>query len=109
MFVDGYSFDAYKALGFKSITELDDDIKKQATLDPPGLSFGQWMKYLGNVMKVSPVPADLKFGQFPEGVLRLGGTFVVRGQDVMYQWCDRLPGDHPDIGQVIALAKDTAR
>jgi hypothetical protein len=47
----------------------------------------------------------MKFGEVPEGVLRLGGTFVVKGDKVLYQWNDRLPGDHPDIQEVLEIAK----
>ena len=71
----------------------------------PNLSLGQWMGYFGSVMKVSPIPKDMKFGEIPEGVLRLGGTFVVDGNQILYQWNDRLPGDHPDIDEVLSIAK----
>ncbi|CAE7245764.1 unnamed protein product [Symbiodinium sp. CCMP2456] len=30
-----------------------------------------------------------------QGVLLLGGTFVVRGAEVAYAWADRIPGDYP--------------
>lgn len=108
IFVDDYNFDAYKKVGFKSFTETDDESKKQAKLAKPNLSFKQWMQYLGNVGKLSPIPSDMKFGDVPEGVLRLGGTFVVNGDDVLYQWSDRLPGDHPDIDEVLSIAIDAA-
>mmetsp|Transcript_36640 Transcript_36640/g.85634 ORF Transcript_36640/g.85634 Transcript_36640/m.85634 type:complete len:85 (-) Transcript_36640:283-537(-) len=67
------------------------------------------MRYFGNVMRVSPIPEGMKFGEVPEGVLRLGGTFVVRGDDVAYQWNDRLPGDHPDLEEVFAAAERAAK
>ena len=104
MFVDDYSFGAYEAVGFKSFTEMDKDVVKGVTLGAPNLSFRQWMKYFGNVMRVSPVPDDMKFGEIPEGTLKLGGTFVVKGDEVIYQWSDRLPGDHPDIQEVLDVA-----
>lgn len=104
MFVDDYSFGAYKAVGFKSITDTDKEAAKQVKLSAPDLSFKQWMAYMANVGKVSPVPKDMKFGQFPEGVLRLGGTFVVNGDSILYQWSDRVPGDHPDIQEVLKIA-----
>lgn len=107
MFVDDYSFDAYKAVGFKSFTDMDKDDVKGIELSAPDLGFGQWMSYFGNVMKLSPVDG-VKFGEIPEGVLRLGGTFVVNGNDVTYQWTDRVPGDHPDIGEVQAIAEREA-
>lgn len=104
MFVDDYSFGAYKAVGFKSFTDVDKDVAKEVKMTAPDLSFKQWMGYMGNVGKVSPIPKDMKFGEVPEGVLRLGGTFVVKDDDVVYQWSDRLPGDHPDIGNILDFA-----
>eukprot|EP00746_Dinoflagellata_sp_MGD_P011198 gnl/MRDRNA2_/MRDRNA2_123408_c0_seq1.p1 gnl/MRDRNA2_/MRDRNA2_123408_c0~~gnl/MRDRNA2_/MRDRNA2_123408_c0_seq1.p1 ORF type:complete len:150 (+),score=37.61 gnl/MRDRNA2_/MRDRNA2_123408_c0_seq1:701-1150(+) len=110
IYADDYSFKAYKAVGFKSVTDPEQQEKaKEAKLTPPNLDFGQWMAYLGNVGKLSPVPKDLKFGEFPEGVLRLGGTFVVNGEDVLYQWSDRIPGDHPDMDAVLAIAKQATK
>lgn len=104
MFVDDYSFGAYEAAGFKLFTDTDKDTAKEVKLAAPDLSFKQWMGYLGNVGKLAPVPKDMKFGQVPEGVLRLGGTFVVKGDEVLYQWNDRLPGDHPNIEEVVDIA-----
>mmetsp|Transcript_7779 Transcript_7779/g.14669 ORF Transcript_7779/g.14669 Transcript_7779/m.14669 type:complete len:112 (-) Transcript_7779:253-588(-) len=101
MFVDDYTFDAYKAVGFKSFTEVDKDVVKEVKMTAPDLSWKQWMGYFGNVGKISPIPKDMKFGQVPEGVLRLGGTFVVDGDNILYQWNDRVPGDHPDISTIL--------
>lgn len=106
MFVDDYNFDAYKAVGFKSFLEVDKETVKDVKMSAPQLSFKQWMSYAGNVGKVSPIPKDMKFGEVPEGVLRLGGTFVINGDDVIYQWSDRIPGDHPDIDEVVSIAQN---
>lgn len=107
MFVDDYNFDAYKGVGFKSFLDADKEAVKEVKMAAPNLSFKQWMSYASNVGKVSPIPKDMKFGDVPEGVLRLGGTFVVNGDDVVYQWSDRIPGDHPDIEEVVTIAKET--
>ena len=50
----------------------------------------------------------MKFGEVPEGVLRTGGTVVIQGQNVLYQWTDTVPGNHPDIEEVVQIAKDAA-
>ena len=107
--VDGYGFDAYKAAGFGRFDEQDKDVAKEAakTLSSPaalGLK-GAW-DYITSAGKLSPIPTDMKFGEIPEGVLRLGGTFVVNGNDIKYRWSDRLPGDHPDIDMVFQIAKE---
>uniref|UniRef100_A0A7R9ZH41 Uncharacterized protein n=1 Tax=Pseudictyota dubia TaxID=2749911 RepID=A0A7R9ZH41_9STRA len=106
-FVDDMkSFDAYKAVGFGSFTEADKEEIKGVKLPVPDLGgFGGWWNYLTNVMNISPVPDDMKMGEFPEGVLRLGGTFVVDGRNVIYQWNDKLPGDHPIPEEVLSVTK----
>merc|ERR1712079_25200 len=93
-------------MGLKSFTETDKDMMKDVKITAPDLGFGQWMSYFGSVMKISPVE---KFGEFPEGVLRLGGTFVVSGDDVTYQWSDRVPGDHPNITDVVEIAQKAVK
>ena len=105
-FVDDYTFGAYKQMGFKRFDEQDPEVAKQVKMTAPDLGgFGGAWKYMSNVMKVSPIPPDMKFGEVPEGVLRLGGTFVVKNDDVVFQWNDRLPGDHPDLSEVLEVAK----
>jgi len=110
MFVDGYDFTAYKEAGFTRFDEQPKDVVKGVKLDAPNMPGGikGWGKYIGNVMKLSPVPGDMKFGDIPEGVLRLGGTFVISGDEVVYQWSDRVPGDHPSVEKVSAIARETA-
>ena len=73
----------------------------------PELGFKGWFNYFSSVGKVSPIPKDMKFGEVPEGVLRLGGTFVVSGNEILYRWSDRLPGDHPDIKKVLNIAQES--
>jgi len=104
MFVDDYSFGAYKGVGFGSFADTDKEALKDVKMSAPDLGLGQWMSYFGSVMKLSPVE-NVNFGEIPEGVLRLGGTFVVSGDDVKYQWSDRIPGDHPNISDVLELAQ----
>ena len=99
MLVDGYEFNAYKGAGFGVIGDVKPD---KIELKPPqGVD---WMKYLFNVGKLSPIPKDLKFGQIPEGVTRLGGTFVVEDDKIVYAWADDIPGDHPDVNEVLKAA-----
>lgn len=109
MFVDDYSFDAYKAAGFGRFDQVDKEAAKNVKMTAPELGFGEWMTYFSTVGKVSPVPKDLKFGDIPEGVLWVGGTFVVQGNDVLYQWADTVPGNHPVIEDVVQIAKDATQ
>lgn len=105
MFVDGYDFDAYNAVGFGSLGESMDISASDIKMTAPELGgFGGWWKYISNVMSLSPVEPG-KSG-IPEGVKRLGGTFVVKGDDVVYQWYDKVPGDHPDLNDVMKVVQD---
>lgn len=109
-FVDGYDFDAYKTAGFGRFDEQDQDDAKAAmkNMKAPELEGGikGWWNYLSSAGKVSPIPKYMKFGEVPEGVLRLGGTFVVKGDKILYRWSDRVPGDHPNIEEVIEIANE---
>lgn len=107
IFVDDLDFDAYNAMDLPKMI-LDDNVKG-AKVYFPGLSFGQWMSYFSLFNKLAPVPdfEKLEIGSTPEGVLRLGGTFVVDGNDVVYQWIDRIPTDTPDVDQVLKVAIDS--
>ena len=56
MFVDDYSFDAYKAVGFGRFDEVDKEAAKQVKMSAPELGFGEWMSYFSIVGKISPIP-----------------------------------------------------
>ena len=101
---DSPTFDAYASAGFKNIGETGTVAASQMTA--PKLSAGAWWRYLTNVAALSPVPEGLKFGEIPEGVLRLGGTFVLDEADaVAFAHADKFPGDHPAIADVLRAAK----
>lgn len=108
--VDDYSFDAYKAAGFGRFDEIDKDVAKEATknMGAPNLGFNGAWNYITSAGALAPIPKDMKFGEIPEGVLRLGGTYVVSGNEIKYCWSDRLPGDHPDIEKVYMIAKEAS-
>jgi len=110
-FVDDYDFEAYESAGFDTkFTDTSPEDAKAVKMESPNLSLKQWMSYAGSVGKISPIPENQSLfgGGVPEGVLRLGGTIVVKGDDVLYQWNDRLPGDHPDIDEVVSIAVSAA-
>lgn len=107
MFVDDYNFDAYKAAGFSRFDQVDKEAVKNIKMTAPDLGWKGWLSYFSNVGKVSPIPKDMKFGEVPEGVLWTGGTFVVQGNEVIYQWTDTVPGNHPDVNAVVEIAAAT--
>ena len=81
LLADDYTFSAYKAVGFKAIAEDPEMAKKGSkNMKKPELSWNQWSGYFTSVNKLAPIPKDLKFGQIPQGVLRLGNhhhSFII--------------------------------
>ena len=57
-----------------------------------------------NVGQLAPVPKDgsLKFGDVPQGVRVLGGTYSVDGDAVTFAHMDEVPGATPEIEEVLA-------
>lgn len=114
---DMVEFGAYKAAGFGRFDDTDPDLAKVATRNMGAPDLGGirgWWNYFNSVIKLSPIPPKQQgqgagAGGMPEGVLRLGGTFVVSGNDIVYQWNDRIPGDHPNIEEVFQIAQTVAK
>ena len=104
LFADNLEFNAYNSVGFGKFTDLSEKDKKDIKLRKPDISLRTWWTYLSNVVKLSPIEKG-KSG-IPEGVLRLGGTFVVQGDDVVYQWNDKIPGDYPEPEDVVRFIEE---
>lgn len=113
-FVDGYSFAAYDAAGFGRIDEQDGDVALQALKrvkmpEAEGGLQAAW-DFLSSAGKLAPIPeGGIEFGKVPEGVVRLGGAFVVRGNEILYRWSEQLPGDHASIEEVWKVAVDSTK
>jgi hypothetical protein len=102
MFVDDYEFSVYNDIGFGSMKDLGNKDMKDIKLSAPKLGgFDGWWKYLSNVASISPVEPGK--ASIPEGVLRLGGTLVVKGDELLYLWKDIVPGSTPDLEDVMAF------
>jgi hypothetical protein len=100
-FVDDYKLQAYDSIGLNNMefgTDMPSDLKMKA---PKLGGLRAWWKYMTNVMELAPVEEGSK--EFPEGVKRLGGTFVIDGDEVLYQWNDRVPGDTPGVEAVMEV------
>ena len=52
---------------------------------------------------MAPIPKDMKFGEIPEGVLRLGGTVGIVGETIKFFYEDGVPGDYPEPKDVLAV------
>lgn len=103
--MDDYNMQAYDGAGLGNM-ELGQDMPKDLKMSAPDIGGPRaWWKYMTNVMDLSPIPEGSK--EFPEGVKRLGGTFVIDGDEVVYQWNDRIPGDTPDLDAVMKVITDS--
>lgn len=104
-FVDDNSVQAYESIGLASM-ELGKELPEGVEVGAPNLGgvLG-WWKYMRNVMDLSPVEPGAR--TFSEGFKQLGGTFIIDGNDVIYEWNDRCPGDTPmpdDVMDALRLA-----
>jgi hypothetical protein len=98
---DSTAFDAYRRAGF-NYNMGDMPLKRPPPFKPPTMAPGKWLSYLGNVAQLAPAKTDLNPLRPPEGVLVLGGTFAIRGDDVVFAHMDEVPGATPDIETVLA-------
>jgi hypothetical protein len=106
VFVDDYDFEAYTAAGFGSFDDVDKEQLKSVKMKAPNMGgLKKWWQYLTNVMALSPVEKGKEASGIPEGVKRLGGTVVVNGDDIVYKWSDCIPGDTPNVDDVMAIVK----
>jgi len=101
IFVEDYTFQAYNTLGFGKFGLGQEDFSNVNRVQFPKLTgFAKWWQYLTSILSVGPFEEG-KYG-VPEGGLILGGTFIVQGSDVVYEWRDKLPGDLPNPEDVMA-------
>ena len=107
-FVDGYDFEAYKKAGFGRFDEKPREITDNVKPKPAELGGIQgWWTFLTNFMQLAPVTPDMKFPEnlTPEGLFWVGGTIVIKGDDIVYRWNDRISGDHPEAREIVEIAK----
>jgi len=79
----------------------DKKLETPPDFKPPTMGIGKWVKYMGNVASLSPIPKDMKFGEVPQGVRVLGGTYALDGDEVVFSHMDEVPGATPEIAAVL--------
>jgi len=110
--VDDYSHKLYKDLGFSRFDQISSDkindleIGKLFQLFQLGV--GNLFNYATQALTMAPTEGNVNWLDLPEGGLRNGGTLVVNGEDVIYQWCDAIPSDVPKVEDVVKIALDAA-
>jgi len=99
---DSADFAGYRAAGF-NILLGDKTLDTPPDFKPPvNMGPRRWLTYLSNVKELAPVPKDIKFGQVPDGVRVLGGTYAIDDEAVPFAHMDEVPGATPDIENVLA-------
>eukprot|EP00439_Symbiodinium_sp_Y106_P080132 s833_g18.t2 len=88
---DSAGYQAYSAMNFG---RLGSKPVEGVSLEAPDLGGVDGLfRYFSKMTSLAPQQRDSS--GVPEGVLLLGGTFVVRSAEVAYAWADRIPGDYP--------------
>ena len=111
IFVDGYDFAAYKNAGFIRMDEQPEEIQTTIKGNPWDLGgMQEWWAFLTTFMGLAPYTEDMPMSEKfnPEGLLWSGGTFVVRGTEIVYRRDELVSGDNPDPRDVLAIAKEAA-
>jgi hypothetical protein len=111
IFVDGYDFSAYKEAGFGRFDEKPSSVTEGVVPRPIELGgWKGWWTFLSSFAPLAPVTPDMKFPEMltPEGLFWVGGTLVIKGDEIVYRWDDRISGDHPDASKVLAIAREAS-
>ena len=105
IFVDETSLQAYNAMGLGQIFENKEKTAKGGLkFKPPRLGgFGEWKKYLLNVGRVTPRGSTNQ--EIIKKVSKLGATYGVSGDKIVYTYEEGVPGDNPDINAVLSAVK----
>jgi len=100
--VDDYTFDAYNSVGLGKLFDNQElTLKGSKNMQKPDFPLSKWFSYLPAAGALAPIPKGLKFGEIPEGVTRLGGTFGFKGDKIIYSYEDGVPGDYPNPEDVL--------
>lgn len=111
--VDDYEHKLYKNLGFGRFDEVSLDEAKGIDATKlfgfANLGVGNLWNYATRFQDMAPLEGnEVDWTNLPEGGMRNGGTLVVRGDDVIYQWSDTIPSDVPDVEDVLEVARNAA-
>jgi len=111
--VDDYDHKLYKELGFSRFDQVSFDevqeIEAKKIFQLFKLGIGNLWNYAMRALEMAPLEGNVNWLDLPEGGLRNGGTLVVKGDNVIYQWRDTIPSDVPKVEDVLKIARDAAR
>lgn len=105
--VEDYNLQVYQNIGLDSLGS--GTMPKDLQLQAPTLNAISWWQYLTNVMSLSPMPSKTVTNeQAMATVSQLGGTFVVNGNNILFQQQERIPGDAANLTQVMSIIRAAA-
>lgn len=103
IFVDQESFQSYNGMGLGKLFDNQEKTKLGAkNIKMPVWSFDQWKTYIIAVKYVAPNGKNVI-----EGVSKLGATYGINGKNIIYIYEEGVPGDNPDINQIVSLLKSS--
>jgi len=107
IFVDDLeTFSGYRSLGFQKFGWNDIRRHWKTVEFPPKLSsIVQGFQYVTSIPSIGPFVKGQSL-RVPEGGLVMGGTYVIAGNEIVYEWRDKLPGDLPDPRDVLSAMEE---
>lgn len=100
IFVDKPTFEAYNTMGIGIIfQDLEKTKKGGMNFKLPKLSFDQWKDYLKSINQLT----DPNVVRTKEVVTRLGATYAIDGEDIVYSYEEGVPGDNPNPLSVLEI------
>jgi len=111
--VDDYDHTLYKKLEFSRFDEAElvwsDTLKASKLLQFTNIGVANLLNYTTNALTMAPVKGRVDWRSLPEGGLRNGGTLIVNGEDIVYQWSDKIPSDVPNVNDILNMARKVAK
>jgi len=111
--VDDYDHTLYKKLEFSRFDEAElvwsDTLKASKLLQFTNIGVANLLNYTTNALRMAPVKGRVDWRSLPEGGLRNGGTLIVNGEDIVYQWSDKIPSDVPNVNDILNMARKVAK
>jgi len=111
--VDDYDHTLYKKLEFSRFDEAElvwsDTLKASKLLQFTNIGVANLLNYTTKALTMAPVKGRVDWRSLPEGGLRNGGTLIVNGEDIVYQWSDKIPSDVPNVNDILNMARKVAK
>lgn len=103
IYVDEPSLKAYNAMGIGILFDNKERTMKGGfKIKSPGFNLSEWRNYLSNVVRITPRGSNQ---EILKKVSTLGATYGVSGDRIVYVYEEGVPGDNPEINDVLSTLK----